>query len=127
MLHAENRAALRSVKNRRHREAVAAAFRDDQTGILLGPDADGLAAWRYRLAPAAPIIGPAPDDGAGQYWLVLAGSLQYAGDTLGRLSCAFVHPCDTAFAAAVGPDGADVLLMQFPARSVEPAPRFTVC
>ncbi len=114
MLHAENRAALRSVTDRRHREAVAAPLRDDQTGIVLGRDADGLAAWRYRLAPASPITGPAPDDGAGQYWLVLAGSLQYAGGTLGRLSCAFVHPHDPAFGAAVGPDGADVLLMQFP-------------
>jgi hypothetical protein len=114
MLHAENRAALRSVANRRHREAVAAPRRDDRTGILLGPDQDGLAAWRYCLAPATPITGPAPDNGAGQYWLVLSGSLQYAGETLGRLSCVFVHPCDPAFAAAVGPDGGDVLLMQFP-------------
>jgi hypothetical protein len=114
MLHAETRAALRSVANRRHREAVAAPVRDDGTGILLGPDSDGLAAWRYRLAAGAPIIGPAPDAGAGQYWLVLAGSLQYADESLGRLSCAFVHPRDPAFAAHVGPAGADVLLMQFP-------------
>ncbi len=114
MLRAENRAALRSVANRRHREAVAASLRDDRTGILLGPDPDGLAAWRYRLAAGAAIIGPATNHGAGQYWLVLAGSLQCAGGTLGRLSCAFVHPRDPAFAGAGGSDGADVLLMQFP-------------
>jgi hypothetical protein len=114
MLHAENRSALRSVAKRRHREAATPPLRDDQTGILLGPQADGLAVLRYRLQPAAPIAGPAPDNGAGQYWLVLAGSLQYAGETLGHLSCAFVHPRDPAFAAAGGADGADVLLMQFP-------------
>lgn len=114
MLHTENRAALRAVTDRRHREAVAAPLRNDQTGILLGPDPDGLAAWRYRLAPAATVTGPVPNDGAGQYWLVLAGSVQYAGRTLRRLSCAFVYPQDPAFAAVVGRDGADVLLMQFP-------------
>lgn len=114
MLRAENRAALRCVANRRHREAVAAPLRDDETGIFLGPDPDGLAAWRYRLAPAALITGPAPAVGGGQYWLMLAGSLRYAGETLGRLSCVFVHPDDPAFSSAVGPDGADVLVMQFP-------------
>jgi len=114
MLRAENRTALRSVADRRHREAVAAPRRDDESGTVLGPDPDGLAAWRYRLAPAAPVTGPAPKDGGGQYWLVLAGSLQYSGETLGGLSCAFLHPDDPAFATAGGPDGADVLVMQFP-------------
>lgn len=114
MLRAENRVALRSVANRRHREAVAAPLRDDETGILLGPEPDGLTAWRHCLEPAEHIIGPAPDEGAGQYWVVLGGGLRYAGETLGRLSCVFVHPDDPAFAAAVGPDGADVLVMQFP-------------
>jgi hypothetical protein len=114
MLRTENRVALRSVANRRHREAVAAPLRDDQTGILLGPDPDGLAAWRYRLVPHASIIGPAPEDGAGQYWLVLAGSLRHAGEMLGRLSCAFLQPDDRAFAAVAGPEGADLLAMQFP-------------
>jgi hypothetical protein len=114
MLRADNRAALRSVANRRHREAVAATLRDDQAGVVLGPDPDGFAAWRYRLAPAAPVTGPAPEHGAGQYWLVLAGSVQYGGETLGCLSCAFLHPDDPAFVTAAGPDGADVLVMQFP-------------
>lgn len=114
MLRVENRAALRLVANRRHREAVTPPLRDDETGILLGPGPDGLATWRCRLAPAAPVTGPAPDDGAGQYWLVLAGSLHYCGETLGHLSCVFVHPDDPAFVAAAGPDGADALVMQFP-------------
>ena len=114
MLKAENRVALRAVAHRRHREAVAAPLRDDETGIVLGPDPDGLAAWRYRIAAAVPLTGPAPGDGAGQYWLVLAGSLHYGGEALGCLSCAFVHPDDPAFAARAGPHGADVLVMQFP-------------
>jgi len=114
MLRAENRAALRSVAERRHREAVGAPLRDNGTGIVLGPDPDGLGAWRYRLAPAAPLTGPAPEDGAGQYWVVLAGSLQYGGATLGCLSCAFLYPDDPAFATVAGLDGADVLVMQFP-------------
>lgn len=114
MLRAENRSALRRMASRRHREAVAGPLRDDQMGSVLRPEPDGMAAWRYRLAAAAPIAGPAPAEGAGQYWLVLAGSLQRADATLGQFSCAFLGPEEAAFTAAAGADGADLLVMQFP-------------
>jgi hypothetical protein len=116
MLRRENRVALRGVQGRRHREAVAGPLADDRTGVLLGPEPDGLAAWRYRLPPGAAAAGATPEDGAGQYWLVIGGSLQRLGETLGRLSCAFLAPDDHAFTATAGPDGADVLAMQFPRR-----------
>ncbi len=66
----ENREALRAVANRRHREAVAGP--DDASPppgghALLDPEPDGLAAWRYRLAPGETLTGPPPQSGQGQY------------------------------------------------------------
>lgn len=116
MLRPENRVALRGVSSRRHREAVAGPLLDGDTGALLGPEPDGMAVWRYRLPAGAPLAGAEPRGGAGQYWLVVGGSLRRAHATLGRLSCAFVPPDGEAFAAVAGPDGADVLAMQFPRR-----------
>jgi hypothetical protein len=116
MLRRENRVALRGVKGRRHREAVAGPLGDGETGVLLGPEPDGMTTWRYRLPPGAPVAGATPDGGGGQYWLVIGGSLQRSDEMLDRLSCAFVPPDGAAFRAVAGPDGADVLAMQFPRR-----------
>jgi hypothetical protein len=117
----ENRVALRSVPGRRHREAVAEALgADGNSTVLLGPEPDGMAAWRYRIAPGAHVCGSAPDRGRGQYWLVLDGSLQRDAAELGPLSCAFVYPSDPSFEAIAGPAGATVLAMQFPRRHLGP-------
>jgi hypothetical protein len=48
--------------------------------------------------------------------VVTAGSLHHGGQTMDRLSCAFVYPDDSAFEAVAGPDGAEVIVMQFPRR-----------
>jgi hypothetical protein len=117
MLRGENRVALRSVAGRRHREAVAGPLNaSSDSTVLLGPEPDGMAAWRYRIAPGAGVRGPAPDRGRGQYWLVLDGSLRRDAAELGPLSCVFADPGDPSFAAIAGPAGATVLAMQFPRR-----------
>lgn len=119
MTRPENRAALRSLPERRHREAVAGPLPGDAGApveTLLGPAPDGMAAWRYRLSPGAALTGPDPADGRGQYWLVVSGTLCRDGETLPPLSCAFVAPDEAAFGATAGPDGLDVLAMQFPRR-----------
>ena len=116
MMRAENRAGLRAVSGRRHREAVAGPLGDGGSASLLGPEPDGMAAWRYILTPGEPLCGPAPDNGRGQYWLVVAGSAHCDTKTLGPLSCAFVHPEDPPFQASGGPAGATLLAMQFPRR-----------
>lgn len=138
MLRSENRVALRSVRGRRHREAVAGPLGDgggaevllaDGGGaevlladggdaeVLLGPESDGLAVWRYHLAPNAQVQGIAPNGGRGQYWLVVDGDLRRDREVLGPLSCAFVHPHEAPFGATGGPTGATVLAMQFPHRA----------
>ena len=113
MMRAENRTALRGVSDRRHREAVAGPLQPRGSGALLGPETDGLAAWRYRLAPGECLAGPSPAAGHGQYWLVIEGGLQCHGTVLGSLSCAFVYPDEPAF-VATATAATTVLAMQFP-------------
>ena len=112
----ENRVALRTVPGRRHREAVAGPLENPTAAseILLGPDPDGMTAWRYSAAPGETIIGPDPAKGRGQYWIVTSGSLVRDGETLPKLSCAFVFPDDVPFRAVVGSNGMEVIAMQFP-------------
>jgi hypothetical protein len=76
-----------------------------------------MTAWRYSVAPGEAVTGPDPARGRGQYWVVTGGSLSRDDETLPKLSCAFVYPDDAAFRAVAGPDGLEVVAMQFPARS----------
>lgn len=114
----ENRVALRGVPGRRHREAVAGPLPAPAAPAeaLLGPEPDGMAAWRYKLGPGEDLAGPDPATGRGQYWVVTAGSLSRRDETLPVMSCAFVHPDDPAFRAVAGPDGLEAVAMQFPVR-----------
>ena len=109
---------------RRHREAIGAPapVRADpaagptcEPALPAGPD--GLAAWRYRLPAGAPLAGPDPAASAGQYWLVLGGSLLRDDTALGPRSCLFVAPDEPGLAARAGGGGLDLLAMQFPRRA----------
>ena len=73
-----------------------------------------MTAWRYSAAPGETITGPDPAKGRGQYWIVTSGSLVRDGETLPKLSCAFVFPDDVPFQALAGSDGMEVVAMQFP-------------
>jgi hypothetical protein len=117
----ENRIALRTIAGRRHRESVAGPLdpATAPTETLLGPDPDGMTAWRYSVMPGDTVTGPDPAQGRGQYWVVTGGSLVSGGEALPKLSCAFVYPDDEPFQAVAGPDGLEVVAMQFPLR--EPA------
>ena len=112
----ENRVALREVAGRRHREAVAGPLTGDATAVL-GPEQDGMGAWQYRLTPGETVIGPDPATGRGQYWVVVGGTMLKDGETLPVRSCAFVYPDDEPFAAVAGPEGLEVVAMQFPLRA----------
>ena len=120
MMMPENRIALRTVSGRRHRESVAGPLPTSSavTETLLGLDPDGMAAWRYNLAPGETATGPDPAQGRGQYWVVISGSLFRNGEVLPKLSCAFVYPDEAPFQAVAGPDGLEVIAMQFPLQTV---------
>jgi hypothetical protein len=120
----ENRARLRAQSGRRHREAVAgplsavapASVSESEQRTLLGPETDGMGAWRYHVASGETVTGPDPSSGRGQYWLVAAGTMCHDNETFSRLSCCFVSPDEAAFTATAGGGGLDVLVMQFPRR-----------
>jgi len=118
MTMAENRAALRTLPGRRHREAVAGPLSapTNPAETLLGPEPDGMAAWRYTLAAGEPVVGSSPSVGRGQYWVVTKGSMTRDENSLPMMSCAFVFPDDAPFRAFAGPDGLEVVAMQFPSR-----------
>ena len=110
----ENRNALRHVPERKHREAVNGPLPDVQAGVLLGPEPDGMGAWRYKLAAGERTVGPDPAEGRGQYWVVVGGAMVRDDAVLDRLSCSFVGPDEAPFAFTAGPEGLDVVAMQFP-------------
>ncbi len=112
----ENRIALRNVPGRHHRENVAGPL-TVETGPIIRPEPDGMGAWRYRADVGERLIGPDPAWGRGQYWIVVDGTMVREGKDIPRLSCVFVCPEDPPFNAFAGPDGVDVIAMQFPLRS----------
>jgi hypothetical protein len=77
-------------------------------------ESDGLGVWIYRLPKGTAATGPAPGNGAGQYWIVIGGSLIFQGNRLSKLSCLFVPETDDALSFQAGDDGLEVLVMQFP-------------
>ncbi|MSP03677.1 MAG: hypothetical protein EXR05_00120 [Acetobacteraceae bacterium] len=82
---------------------------------VLAQEADGVSAWRYRLPPGAALTGADPALGGGQFWLVLAGSLRVTDpEPLAPKSCVFVGADEAAPSVVAGPNGAEVLCMQFP-------------
>lgn len=118
MERAENRAFLRGIAGRRHREGVAGPLPAPTAPVetLLGPEADGMGSWRYSLRPGEALTGPDPATGRGQYWAVVRGSLLSGDRVLGERSLAFVLPDEAAFHATAGDTGAEVVVMQFPRR-----------
>lgn len=128
----EGRTDLRAAADRVHREAVAdpeppveaaalANTRETGCRAVIPPAEDGVGAWRYTLAPGGRITGPDPATGAGQYWLVLRGTLEQPGNApeaapLPARSLLFVAPDDAALAPIAGPGGAEIVALQFPRR-----------
>ena len=93
------------------------ALASPQSDVVLAPNERGMGAWRHRLPAGTGVTGPDPASGAGQYWVVTAGSLVATdGAELPRLSTIFVQPDDPAYPARAGAGGAEVLVLQSPRR-----------
>lgn len=111
-----------------HREATAevrqvltetelARLAGNSEEAILAPAEDGVAAWRYRLAPGGTLTGPEPGTGGGQFWVILSGSMAATGEKLLPVkSCVFVPPEDDALRPTAGPMGAEALCLQFAVR-----------
>ena len=96
---------------------IAAAATELACREVIAREADGLAAWHYRLPAGSSAVAPGPAGGGGQYFLVLAGEmLAPDGTTLPPTSCAFVSNDERAYRIApADANPLDVLVMQFPA------------
>ena len=92
---------------RRARTATAAE-------AIMNEEADGLAAWMWRLGPAGEAVLPPPGNGGGQYLIVAAGTLVADGAALDRLSTIYITPEEAAYTVRSGEDGLDLLVLQFP-------------
>jgi len=75
---------------------------------------DGVASWSVRLAPGATETGPSPADGGGQYHIVVNGTWEQGGEQLPPKSVAFVEQGDPPAEYLAGPDGLELVVMQFP-------------
>jgi hypothetical protein len=82
---------------------------------LIPREDDGMAAWLMRLGAEAEAAVPDPGDGGGQYHVVIGGTLQRGGETMGPLSCLFATADEPPYSAKAGPDGLEMLVLQFPA------------
>jgi hypothetical protein len=117
----EQRLVLKENRKEPHREAVAEpepmVLRPEAAVAVVPEQADGLGAWRYRLAPGETITGRDPASGRGQNWLVVGGGVDVgSGESLGLFTCMFVHPDEAALRVTAGAEGAEVLCMQYPRR-----------
>jgi hypothetical protein len=81
---------------------------------VIDPEADGLAAWFLRAVPGSTTHTPAAEHSGGQYVIVAGGTLLHDGVKLPRLSCAYVSAGVGPMALQAGPDGLEVLIVQFP-------------
>lgn len=77
---------------------------------------DGLAVLMLRLPPEGRMTAPDPSEGGGQSLLVAAGAIRRDGVLLERLSALFVTPDEPPLLVEAGPEGGELLLLQYPRR-----------
>ena len=99
--------AIADEETRRARTAV-------ERETIMPEEADGLAAWLWRLGPGGSARLPEPALGGGQYLIVAAGTLIAHDQALDRLSTVYLTPEEAAYDATAGADGLDLLVLQFP-------------
>jgi hypothetical protein len=62
------------------------------------------------------VTGPDPSEGRGQHWVVVGGTLDQGGELLEPFSCGFLDRAEQAYTAKAGPDGLEILALQYPKR-----------
>jgi len=101
-------------------EVARQARRDTALETLIEPEADGLASWFLRVPPGGKMEGPSPEAGGGQYVIVAGGTLEHADRAFGRLALGYVPTEAGPLPVQAGPDGVELLVMQFPDREARP-------
>jgi hypothetical protein len=102
-------------------DAERAGRREPLIETVFAKEADGLAAWLYRLGPGHTRTLPEPADGGGQYLVVTGGAMVADRAELPQHSVAFVSPDEGAYRVVAGQAGLDLLVLQFPALAAKRA------
>lgn len=97
--------------------AEALAARREAAIDTVLQEEDGLAILMLRIPPGGRLAAPDPAQGGGQSMLVAAGTIRHGGALLERLSALFVSPDEPPFVAEAGPEGGEVLILQYPRRA----------
>lgn len=97
-------------------EPVLMGRTDISVESLLGdiPGDDAPAAHLIRMGPGVAATGPDPRESGGQHWLILNGSLEFAGRNYTAWSTVFVAPGDAPLAHRSGPGGLEAVMLRFP-------------
>jgi len=86
-------------------------------------DDQGLFVKTVTMAPGTCTAAPTPDGGAGQYVIVVSGSMIHEGIERHALTVVFVKPNECAFEMPAGPGGLEALILNFPRRESHPTGR----
>ncbi len=86
---------------------------------LLPLNESGLAVILYRFPSGARASGLAPSSGAGQYRVLVSGSLMHEGQALQPPESIFLSSDESESVMIAGAQGAEVLLLQFPPLATE--------
>jgi hypothetical protein len=84
--------------------------------VLIEPHPDGLAAFGARARAGAAFRAAEAPGELGQYYLLVRGNVILGRSRLPRESCLWLSPHDDVPELVAGPDGAAVLVLQFPRR-----------
>lgn len=97
---------------KRHILAAPVPADGPASATVIAPQPDGIAAWVTYAAPGRALEAPAPRAAGARYYLVLSGALESGSATLPVFSAAFAG--GDGFRPTAGPEGARVLVLQFP-------------
>ena len=81
------------------------------------PQPDGIGGWIVRVPPQGSISAPSLSGGLGRFYVVASGKAtlgEGSRDLLDRWATVFVTPDEEPVQFHAGPQGAEVLVLQFP-------------
>lgn len=118
----ESRSKMRPGLKKRHMMApVELTHGDVQDAVdeILPLQDDGLAAWMLRVAPERRLQVPPDESGVGRFYVVGSGEVKVGATELRRLSLLYVSADEPPLTLEAGPNGAQVLALQFPSGTLE--------
>jgi len=108
-----SRERMRPGLKREQAHASPAANDGTSPEVLIAPRSDGLAAHLVRLSVGAPLALPSGASDGGRFYVLTRGTAR-AGDTSLEALGVMFAATNEAPAIIAGPEGADILVLQFP-------------